>query len=125
MLSSVGFMLVKGLGILLGAVVLGFAVLWLTECYYALRDYSFRWREIVAPVMLGVGALIVGFLLMAGSVLAGEQYPTVRELESGLGYSSGAQIPKDIPARGRGWHVYYMGARPVGNGDYDVRIRLR
>ena len=51
--------------------------------------------------------------------------PTVRELESALGYSPGAQIPKDVPACGRGLHIYYIGARALGNGEYDVRVKLR
>ena len=61
---------------------------------------------------------------LGGPALAGG-YPTVRELESGLGYSAGQQLPKDVPARGRGYHVFYMRAQALRNGEYNVRIRLR
>ena len=66
--------------------------------------------------------------MLAASVLpagAAERYPSVPELEVGAGYVAGKQIPFDIPARGRGWHVYYVKSKAVGNGVYDVRIRLR
>jgi hypothetical protein len=76
--------------------------------------------------ILGMFAVIILLaLLYSRAPASAGEYPTVRELESGLGYSPGKQIPKDVPARGRGWHLFYQGARSVGGGQYDVRIKLR
>lgn len=52
-------------------------------------------------------------------------YPTVRELEAGLRFAPGAQIPRIVPARGRGWAAFYLGGRYLGGGVYQVRIKLR
>jgi hypothetical protein len=51
-------------------------------------------------------------------------YPTVKELEAGLGYPPGALL-KQAPVRGHGWSFYYVHTRALGNGEYDVRVRLR
>ena len=55
---------------------------------------------------------------------AADIYPTVQELEAGLGYSPGALL-KNAPVKGRGWNFYYVRTRALGNGEYDVRVRLR
>ena len=52
-------------------------------------------------------------------------YPTVREIESGLALSPGVELPRMVPARGRGWHAFYVHSRALGRGYYDVRVRLR
>ena len=69
-------------------------------------------------------AVIILLALLFSRAQAGT-YPSVRELEQGLGFISGSQIPKDVPVRNRGWHVFYEGARSIGGGLYNVRIRLR
>ena len=64
-------------------------------------------------------------LFMLTSAASATEYPSVKEMERGLGYSPGIQLPRDIPARGKGWHVFYVRAKAVGDGEYDVRIKLR
>lgn len=51
-------------------------------------------------------------------------YPTVKDLENGLGAIPGKQIPKQIVTDGRVWNAYYVGAHSLGNGEYIVRIKL-
>jgi hypothetical protein len=51
-------------------------------------------------------------------------FPSVRELEAGLNAAPGAQLPKQIVSRGRAWNAYYLGARSVGNGVYEIKVRL-
>ena len=70
-----------------------------------------------------IGALL-GLSFLGGHASAGS-WPSVRELELGLGLSPGAQLPKLVPAQGRGWAAYYVTAHAVGRGEYDVRVRLR
>lgn len=65
------------------------------------------------------------FVVAVSSGANAKDFPTVRELEGGLGYTPGMQLPKVIPARGKGYLVYYLHSRAVGNGEYEVRIRLR
>ena len=67
-------------------------------------------------------ALILSLL---GSHAFAGAWPSVGELERGLGLSRGAQLPKVVPAQGRGWAAYYIGAQPIGNGYYNVRVRLQ
>ena len=69
--------------------------------------------------------LIAVAIAAASTAARATDYPTVRELENGLGYSPGAQIPKDVPARNRGWHIFSVHTRALGNGEYDVRVKLR
>lgn len=77
-------------------------------------------------------AIIVSSLLISMcSVTYAAEYPTVRELENGLSamlhvqLKPGAQVPSDIPAKNRGWHIFYVRAKSVDHGEYEVRIRLR
>jgi len=78
-----------------------------------------RRREVLlrgaAAVVFGGGAL---------PAAARSRFPTVRDLEGGLGLSPGTPIPKIVPALGRGWQPVYEGARALGGGVYEVRIRL-
>ena len=88
---------------------------------------------IARPVAIDAGcaALILSALTFCAH--ADERYPTVKQIEEGLSHRSdfrgrvaaGAQLPFTIPALGRGWNVYYLHGRQLGNGDYEVRIRLR
>lgn len=68
-------------------------------------------------------------LLLLASQLAvsayASAYPSVHDLEVALGLFRGAQIPKIVPANGRGWAAYYVGGSSVGNGEYAIRVRLR
>ena len=59
------------------------------------------------------------------SAVAGDRYPSVPELESGLGVHAGAQFPKQVVARGRAWSAYFIDAHMTGDGIYTVRIKLR
>jgi hypothetical protein len=63
--------------------------------------------------------------VMTTTVAHAAEYPTVRDIENGLRVSPGVQLPRDIPAREKVWHVFYVGAKAIGNGEYDVRVRLR
>ena len=84
--------------------------------------------------MFPFAGIVIGCLLLVASGFElwaeipharAADYPTVRELESGLGIYPGTQFQKDVPARNRGWHVYYLSARSLGNGLYDVRVKLK
>lgn len=70
-------------------------------------------------------ALAVLVVMFAMPAQAACKSPTVREIESALGYYPGAQIPKDVPACGRGWHIIYERAKALGNGRYLVWIQTR
>lgn len=68
--------------------------------------------------------LIIVALAFAPSIASAADYPTVKELEGGLGYRPGALL-KQAPVNGRGWSFYYVRTRALGNGEYEVKIRLR
>ena len=70
-------------------------------------------------------AVFAGALLFGHHTHAADAYPTVKEIEGGLGLSPGVELPRMVPARGRGWHAYFISARALGKGYYDVRVRLR
>lgn len=71
-------------------------------------------------------ATIAGTMIFAmAHAIAGERYPTVREFEAGLHVAPGAQLPKEVAANGRAWGIYYLGARSLGGGVYEVRLRVR
>ena len=69
-------------------------------------------------------AILAAALMFGHRIHAADAYPTVKEIEAGLGYSPGALL-KQAPVNGRGWNFYYVGTRAIGNGEYDVRVRLR
>jgi hypothetical protein len=54
-----------------------------------------------------------------------DEYPSVREIEQTKHFVPGAQFPVLLPIRGRLWGIYYIRAKATGNGEYDVRVRLR
>ena len=68
--------------------------------------------------------ILAAALLFGHPAHAADAYPTVKQLEVGLGYSPGALL-KQAPVNGRGWNFYYVRTRAVGNGEYDVRVKLR
>lgn len=81
--------------------------------------------------MIARGAILFMFaviillaLAYSRPVHAGERYPTVRELEAGIGYAPGAPL-KELLINGRRVLIVYVGARTLGRGMYDVRIKLR
>ena len=72
------------------------------------------------------------FALLTAQAAAAEKYPTVKQIEAGLsrrsdirGIVSGSPLPFSIPALGRAWTPFYIRAKAVGHGEYDVRVRLR
>ena len=70
-------------------------------------------------------AAIFGLALLLPIAAHATDYPTVKEIETGLNMPPGAQWPRDLPARGKGWHIFYLQGHALGNGYYDVRIKLR
>lgn len=54
-----------------------------------------------------------------------ERFPSVVQLQVALDARPGAQLPREFFANGRVWTAWYMGAKDVGGGEYDVRIKLR
>ena len=83
-------------------------------------------------IVVSRAAVIILALAFSCAAHADERYPTVKQIEAGLasrsdsrGAISGAPLPFMIPALGRGWTVYYVRGHYVGQGEYDVRIRLR
>lgn len=75
-----------------------------------------------AIVLLFAGIVLLA-LAFSRSAHAGD-YPTAQELEAICGYSPGMPI-KEFRWHGRSVQVSYVRGRRVGNGEYDVRIRLR
>jgi hypothetical protein len=73
---------------------------------------------------LTLAVLAAALLLGHHRARAADAYPTVKELEAGLGYAPGALL-KQAPVGGRGWGFYYVRTRALGGGVYDVRVRLR
>lgn len=69
-----------------------------------------------------LGALLG--LPFIGKAFASAKYPSVQELESGLSLTPGGTLPRGVIAEGRGWSAVYVGSRYVGDGEYEVKIRL-
>ena len=62
-------------------------------------------------------------LLVSSAVAAG--WPSVGELEAGIGARSGAEFPKMVVTRSGAFHVYYVRTTERGNGRYSVEVQLR
>ena len=74
---------------------------------------------------------VIFLLALATPAAAAERYPTVKQIEAGLSKRSdiqrdinGVRLPFQVPV-GRAWNVFYLRAKAVGNGEYEVRFRLR
>ena len=67
---------------------------------------------------------LVGTLIATAANSTGS-FPSVRELEASLFARPGAEIPKMVVTQRGAFHAYYVSAKAVGNGEYDVRVRLR
>lgn len=71
-------------------------------------------------------ALLFAMLLVAAwrAARAHELWPSVGELQQGLGLSPGQPLPKGVIVGGQPYWAYYEGAKGGGNGQYIVRLRL-
>jgi hypothetical protein len=67
---------------------------------------------------------VLGLMLFAAPAIAGD-YPPIAYLQDRLPAHPGDPLAKLIPWKGRLLQPYYVRAKAVGNGEYDVRIRLR
>ncbi len=75
--------------------------------------------------MLARVVVLLAACAVSAPALAADAYPTVKEVEQGLSLKPGDQLPRQVPTAGRAWNAFYVGARALGNGYYDVRVRLK
>jgi hypothetical protein len=77
-------------------------------------------------MMSKIGSIVL--LLMAVAINTPQAkiiFPTVKELEIAFHLYDGAQLGKDVQASdGQIFHTYYVKAKDVGNGLYEVTVRL-
>jgi len=62
---------------------------------------------------------------VARAKVQGEAFPSVEQLQSQLNMFPGRPFPKLIVFEGRAYEAYYEGARYLGNGTYDARVRVQ
>ena len=74
-------------------------------------------------ILTALAALVPASIVQAKT--QGPSFPSVPELQNQLNLFPGRPFPKLILFEGRAYEAYYEGAKYLGDGVYEARVRAR
>ena len=74
-------------------------------------------------ILTALAALVPASIVQAK--IQGPPFPSVPELQNQLNLFPGRPFPKLILFEGRAYEAYYEGAKYLGDGVYEARVRAR
>ena len=74
-------------------------------------------------ILTALAALVPASIVRAK--IQGSSFPSVPELQNQLNLFPGRPFPKLILFEGRAYEAYYEGAKYLGDGVYEARVRAR